>query len=120
MVMRDLLHSRTAIRRLAAKAEWKASVQDSAGMKKSHELINALEDDLFELAGKLEVLLRPVMDAIHQLEADQPMLSFIKPMWGKLQMHFAQFSAYHPDEAEGEIPAQKESTTHPHLACSVA
>jgi hypothetical protein len=107
MVMRDLLHSRTAIRRLAAKAEWRASVQDSAGMKKAHELINALEDDLFELADKLEVLLGPVMDAIHQLEADQPMLSFIKPMWGKLQKHFAQFSADHPDEAEGEIPADR-------------
>jgi hypothetical protein len=107
MVMRDLLHSRTAIRRLAAKAEWKASVQESAGMKKAHELINALEDDLFELADKLDVLLGPVMDAIHQLEADQPMLSFIKPVWGKLQKHFAQFSSDHSDEAEGEIPADR-------------
>jgi hypothetical protein len=105
MVMRDLLQSRTATRRLTATAEWKVSVQDSAGMKRVHELITALEDDLFELADKLEVLLGPVMDAIHQLEADQPMLSFIKPIWGKLQKHFVQFSADNPDEVEGEIPA---------------
>jgi hypothetical protein len=39
---------------------------------------------LFELADKVELLLGPVMDAIHRLEADQPMISFIKPLWTKL------------------------------------
>jgi hypothetical protein len=77
MVMRGVLGSLAAIRRLAAIAEWKASVQNSAVLKKEHELITALQGDLFELSDSVEELLGPVMDAIHQLEADQPMLSFL-------------------------------------------
>jgi hypothetical protein len=72
MVLRDVQRSRAAIRRLAATAEWRAAVTDSAPMKRAHELIFAVEDDLFDLADKLEKLLGSVMDAIHQLEADSP------------------------------------------------
>jgi hypothetical protein len=76
-------------------------------MNNARELITALENDLFELADRVEVLLGPVMDAIHQLEADQPMLSFIKSSWGKLQKHFAQFSADNPEQAKGKISADR-------------
>ena len=55
----------------------------------------------------VEELLGPVMDAIHQLEADQPMLSFIKPLWQQLQTHFTEFTEDNADLAKGEVPADK-------------
>jgi hypothetical protein len=84
------------------------SVDDSRNMKNAHAMITALEDDLFELAEKLELLLGPVMDAIHQLEADHPTLSFDKPLWTKLKDQFAQFSIDNPELSTGQLPADKQ------------
>jgi hypothetical protein len=45
------------------------------------------------------------MDAIHQLEAGQPMLSFIKPLWTKLKDQFARFSIDNPESSTEQVPA---------------
>jgi hypothetical protein len=55
-------------------------VSDNAAMKRAHQLLTDVEEDLFDLADKVKELLGLVMAAIHQLEADQPILSFIKPL----------------------------------------
>ncbi len=107
MVMRDVLRSRVALRKLAAAAEWKAVVQESAAMKQAHSMITAADNDLFEIADQVEKLLGPVMDTIHQLEADQPMLSFLSGLWDNLLAHVEKFAADNPDLDKGIVPADK-------------
>lgn len=43
-------------------------------------------------------LVQPVCDAIHQLEADRPLLSQMRPIWQKLLAHAAEFDAQHATE----------------------
>jgi hypothetical protein len=50
---------------------------------------------------------RPYEASIHQLEADQPMLRFIKPLWGKLQAHFTDFSADNAELSKDKVPADR-------------
>jgi hypothetical protein len=93
MVMRDVQHSCAAIRRLAATAEWRAAVTDSGPLKRAHELILLLRTTCLALQTSWRSCWGQSWKPIHQLLADQPMLSFIKPLWGKLQMSFKDFSA---------------------------
>jgi hypothetical protein len=69
------------VRKLAASAEWRAALADGAAMiqpiKRLHEHIAARDSNLLNNALKAEELLGPVLDTIHQPEADQPMLSFL-------------------------------------------
>ena len=79
----------------------------SAAMNKAHDMLAELEGDLFSLADKVEELLGPVMDAIHILEADQPMLPYFSGLYDNLEEHFMVFSADNPDLATGEVPIDK-------------
>ena len=63
-------------------------------------------DNLFEQARLVETLLGPVMDAIHQLEADQPMLPFMHSLLKRIREHFVEFEDDHPDLAHGEKPVR--------------
>jgi rRNA-processing protein FCF1 len=81
MVLRDIMRSEMALRKLAAGAARKAALTDSAPLKRVHEQIFAADDDLFDMDRKVEELLGPVMDYMHQIEADQPMLSFVSGAW---------------------------------------
>lgn len=65
------------------------------------------EDTLFVLAAKVETLLGPVLNAIHTLEADQPMLSYLDGLYGTLGEHFDQLSKDNPELSHGKIPADK-------------
>lgn len=89
MVLRDVLRSEAVVRKLAASAEWRATLADSVAMKRLHEQVTAADSDLYHSASKAEELLGPVMDAIHQLEADQLMLSCLSGAWNKLLTHAA-------------------------------
>jgi hypothetical protein len=107
MVVRDVLQSEKALRKLAASAEWRAALADSAALKRTHQHITAAENDLFDSACKVEELLSPVMDCIHQLEADHPMLSFFKSVWDKLLAHAMDFAEDKPELDAGQIPADR-------------
>jgi hypothetical protein len=48
-----------------------------------------------------------MMDDIHQLEADQPMLSFLKGVWDKLVAHAMDFAEDNPELNAGQIPASR-------------
>jgi hypothetical protein len=55
------------------------------------------------------------MDDIHQLEADQPMLSFFKGIWDKLVAHAMDFAEDNPELNAGQIPADRRKR-NPHPA----
>jgi hypothetical protein len=107
MVVRDVLRSEAALRKLAASAEWRAALADSAALKRAHKHITAEENDLFASACEAEELLGPVMDYIHQLEADQPMLSFLQGVWDRLVAHVTDFAEDNPELNAGQIPADR-------------
>jgi hypothetical protein len=107
LVLRDVLRSEAALRKLAASAAWRAALADSSALKHAHAHITAAENDLFHSACKAEQLLGPVMDYIHQLEADQPMLSFLKGVWDKLIAHAVDFAEDNPELSAGQIPADR-------------
>ena len=107
MVLRDV-ESKDAIKKLSATDIWKQTMlKGSAELKKAHDMMFALEDDLFSLADKLKELLVPVVDAIHTLEADQPTLSYLGGLYDNLEEHFKVFSDANPHLATGEKPIDK-------------
>jgi hypothetical protein len=67
-------------------------------------MLSALDNDLIFLAERVEELMGPVMDAIHTLEADQPMLSYLSSVYDGLRDIFEGFSEANPSLADGEIP----------------
>ena len=64
-------------------------------------MMSLLEGNLFALAYKVEELLGPIMDAVHTLEADQPMLSYEAGLYDNLHEHFEEFSDANPHPATG-------------------
>jgi hypothetical protein len=55
--------------------------KDSASLRKAHDMLSALDNDFIFLAERVEERMGPVMDAIHTLEADQPMLSYLSSVY---------------------------------------
>jgi hypothetical protein len=107
-VLRDVVASAEAIKKLAATQVWRDTMTKcSTALRKAHDMLFALENDLFCLADKVEELLGPVMHAIHTLEADQPMLSYLSSVYDSLRDHFSSFSSANPVLANGEMPADK-------------
>jgi Protein of unknown function (DUF 659)/hAT family C-terminal dimerisation region len=108
LVLKDIVASKEAIKKLSATQVWRDAVTKcSVPLRKAHDMLSALENDLFFLAEKVEELLGPVMDAIHTLEADQPMLSYLSSVYDSLRANFDAFGKENPLLADGEIPADK-------------
>jgi hypothetical protein len=105
LVLRDVVASKEAIKKLSATQAWRESMtKSSASLRKAHDMLSALDNDLIFLAEKVEELMGPVMDAIHTLEADQPMLSYLSSVYDGLRDIFEAFSKANPSLADGEIP----------------
>jgi hypothetical protein len=64
----------------------------SASLRKAHDMLSASDNDLIFLAERVEELMGPVMDAVHTLEADQPMLSYLSSVYDGLRDIFEDFS----------------------------
>jgi hypothetical protein len=112
LVLRDVVASAEAIKKLSATQVWRDSMTKcGTALRKAHDMLSALENDLFCLADKVEELLGPVMHAIHTLEADQPMLSYLSSVYDSLRDHFSSFSSANPVLANGEMPADKRKKT---------
>jgi hypothetical protein len=93
IVMRDVLRSKKALKVLSQSEEWEAGLGDRGSkLKSAHTAMHNPDANLFDDAEKFEELLGPVMDAIHQLEADQPMLSYLAGVYAKLRAHFESFA----------------------------
>ena len=70
------VEDKAAIRKLSATDICRESMsKPSAALKQEHDMLSVVEGDLFSLADEVEELLGPVLDAIHTLEANQPLLS---------------------------------------------
>jgi hypothetical protein len=106
-VVREVLRSEAALCKLAASAEWRAALADSAALKRGHLHITAAENNLCDSVCKAEELLGPVMDDIHQQEADQPMLSFLKGVWDKLVAHAMDNAEDNPELSAGPADRRK-------------
>jgi hypothetical protein len=83
------------------------AVAGSTGVQNAHGMILQLEDDLFEMGSKVEELHGKVMDSIHSLEADQPMISLLFGIYDNLGQHFRQFGQGNPELAHGTIPPDR-------------
>jgi hypothetical protein len=106
-VLRDVLRTEQALRNLLATEQWKVALRDSPALKKAHAQISSVENDIFQMGKKVEDLLGPVMDAIHQFEADQPMLPFVFGWWQKLLAHAALFADNNPKLNKGQVPPDR-------------
>jgi hypothetical protein len=110
LVLRSLLKSERAWRKMTATEVWRDALK-AKGVSKAftdaHSFLTSATRDLFERATLLEELMGPVMDAIHTIEADQPMLSFASGLFDSIRAHFERFATEYPELAEGAIPADK-------------
>jgi hypothetical protein len=88
LVLRDAMNSEVALGRLVCTQEWKNAVAGSTGMRIAHDMIVQLEDDLVEMGSKVDEVLGKVMDSIHCLEANQPIISFLLGIFDNLRQHF--------------------------------
>jgi hypothetical protein len=64
----------------------------------AREMITSVMDmgTFREMAQVLEDLFLPVMDAMHKIEADKPLLSRVLPMINELEKHFEKFEMLYP------------------------
>lgn len=99
-----------------ASEQWRNMISEAkpgSSLLKAHEhllFMTAVHDNLFANAKVAQLLLDPVMKSIHQLEADQPMLSYLNCVVFNLLTHFGEFSLTHEDSyTVGSVPSRKNS-----------
>lgn len=109
LVRHSIVKNRTALFCLACSDEWKTQLKGNKGFQAVHDFMMKAEDSLFDRCELLGELMEPVMRAIHQFEADQPMLSFVGGVFKNLKAHFDAFETEHPELSMGTIPADKRS-----------
>jgi hAT family C-terminal dimerisation region len=106
----DLLASEEAIRRMASARDWPTisgttthadEFAGAATMVPARGRTPAYR--FFSEASALKVLVQPVSDAIHQLEADKALLSQLFPIWKQLLKHAANFDALPDNEGRAAV-----------------
>jgi hAT family C-terminal dimerisation region len=104
IVARAVANSEKAVRQFFLSDEWQAIVADpkvSAKIKALHAHVSAVgQDNLFKHLELVETLLGPVMDGIHRLEADQPMLSFMHDVLTNIYTVFETFELEHLEDEQ--------------------
>lgn len=102
--------SERAWRKMTATYAWSDALK-AKGVGKAftdaHAFLNSATCDDFECIERVEELMSPVMDAIHQLDADQPMLSMVPGLFNSIAKHSDSFAEEYPDLAIGVVPANK-------------
>jgi len=105
MICKDLLRSEQALVQLVSSRDWAKASKDctnadvfvaAATLVPARGRAPAFR--FFSEAALLVVLVQPIADAIHQLEADKPLLSQMRPIWARLLAHAAAFDS-NPDHA---------------------
>lgn len=105
-VMRDVVRSKEALMQLSLTPAWGAAANDKPALKTVHVALTDTDEmqNLWWLCTQAETLVKPVMDAIHLLEADQSLLCHMHRVLSDIEHHFAQFALQHPTLAAGAIP----------------
>jgi hypothetical protein len=114
IVLRTVMRALQPLKEMAAKDAFVQLTRgaSSENAKKLHAVVTNIQDDgLPALGGTLLNLGNSIMDAIHQLEADRPLLSRVLPMIWQLEQVAADFQSNHPDLSEGR--KKKKNTPGP-------
>jgi hAT family C-terminal dimerisation region len=90
LVVRDLHQNQQAIMSMCNDDEWTAAAKASTNSDVFTD--NANKADFWQQLKLVKELLEPISDAIHQLEADLPLLSQVFDTWKRLRAHFVQFN----------------------------
>lgn len=94
-----VLQNKEPIRKACDDDSWEVITTGAANADRFYQL--AFGHGSKKMWQRLELvvaLLQPVVDCIHQVEADQPMLSQVVPMWRLLTRHFVAWHAKLADE----------------------
>jgi hypothetical protein len=119
-VLRDIVHSKEALQRLTTTDDWEQAVRGNNSLAAAHTALHALGDDnLWVVCTKLQLLFDPIMNAIHQFEADQPMLSFVHESLNQIEAHVINFEMKYPECAAGLIPADRRTANAAPTPCSL-
>jgi hAT family C-terminal dimerisation region len=92
-ILRDILNIKEALRHIVISDEW---CNASGGSKHAAEFEDAVAGRgsvFWQQAPMVLKLMAPLMDAIHTIEADRPMLSQMLMMWETLVIHVEEFCA---------------------------
>lgn len=85
MLVSDILSNKAAIKAMRGDDAWD---QASSGSENADIFKHVIEASFWRELQLVSQLLQPISQAIHQVEADLPMLSQVYPAWKKLQKHF--------------------------------
>jgi hypothetical protein len=104
IVLRTVMRALQPLKEMVATAAFDRLLRgsNSANAKKLHAVVTSIEDNSLPALGqRLLSLGDSIMDAIHQLEADRPLLSRVLPMIWQLEEVAVAFQAEHHDLAQG-------------------
>jgi hypothetical protein len=112
IVLRTVMRALQPLKEMVAKEAFGRLLRggNSANAKKLHAVVTNIEDNSLPALGQqLLSLGDSIMDAIHQLEADRPLLSRVLPMIWQLERAAAEFQGEHPDLAKGWKKARSDA-----------
>lgn len=93
-VLRSIVASKDAIQLACSDSQaWTAASGSAQHAKQMHKAAVGFRISFWDDADAVLALANPILDAISQVEADQPLLSQMRPVWRKLETHFEAFCA---------------------------
>jgi hypothetical protein len=111
---KDILDSKSALIDMVTCDDWEAA---SSGADKARGLKTTVMNETFFSDLKLLVqLVQPVSDAIHQLEANKPLLSQVKPVMEALEQHSKRFEEQHTNRRGVHDAFKERFDKHKHPA----
>jgi hypothetical protein len=86
--LRDVVRSKEAFQHAAIDDNWDDAVKYLANKDEVHKIIAGANNVKFWADAEVVlVILQPIMDAIHTIEADKPLLSQMLPLYEALEQH---------------------------------
>ena len=106
LVMRDVVRSKEALLQSSLSPTWAAAIVEKPVLKEVHAAFTEpdQEKNLWWLCEGAEELLKPVMDAIHLLEADQSLLCRMYRVLLDMEYHVNQFALLYPTLSDDSDP----------------
>lgn len=97
LVLRSVMKVLAPVRKMCGYESFEDLAKDSQFAQKLIDIIRPHSEKSFRSRAPIvEELMAPIMDEIHRLEADKPMLSYMLPVVQDLMQHAETFSAKYP------------------------
>jgi hypothetical protein len=87
-VLKDVLRSKGPLRDAVMDAAWGDASAGSSKAQEVHRIVAGYRTAFWEDAALLETICQPIMDAIHNLEGDKPLLSQLRSVYKQIREHF--------------------------------